>query len=298
MGQRKHKGIVPGGKGFSEAFYENPIDEHKQVWASPQLFSQPVYAPVGLTSEYKGRCRVMHHNSTYLALELVLEGELNFIFEGNEQTVGAGHIVFLHRKAENGFYTDRDGAYSKLSLILSGIQLEFMIKALGLASCDFLKPNDLAEATGRFREIIKMISRSQLGKERLLSERVYSLLLYLAEEWKSGGCQYPEKVQDALDFMESNLHRSINLADIASAAKCSQPTLNRLFHTYLKKSPGSWLLDFRMNFAAQLLESNDLLIKEVSAAIGYKDPLNFSTAFSKKFGYSPRQYRQDKHFRK
>lgn len=278
-------------KRYSDIYFARPVNEQKLVWATPALFAMPLYAPVGLLTEYSGECGVLHHNSFYLAVELILSGSLTFSFHGNQQEVGAGRIVILHRDRINGFSTSSSGYFRKMALILSGAQLDFFVKALSLDSCNVLCPMDFQNATARFAALIDLIRAAEAGTERLLSEQVYSLLLYLANEWRSGGGNYPEQVRLALIYMEGNLQHDIRISDIAKAANCSPATLNRLFERHLQTSPGAWLVECRMNFAAQLLVREDLRIKEVASAAGYRDPLNFSTAFRKRFGCPPKQYR-------
>ena len=171
------------------------------------------------------------------------------------------------------------------------MHLDSLLKTLNLDTCDILCPMDINEIKRRFTEIMTLQHAAQAGTERLLSEKVYSLLLYLGDEWKSEGRKFHPAIQKALDFIEHNMSHPIKLADIALAANCSAATLNRLFNQYLEISPGAWLADLRMKFATQLLEKGGMRIKEIAAVVGFKDPLNFSTAFRKKHGYSPNQYR-------
>ena len=55
-----------------------------------------------------------------------------------------------------------------------------------------------------------------------------------------------------------------------------------------------FLIDFRMHKAASLLVGTADTVKEISMAVGYEDQLTFSKAFKKKFGVSPKYYREHK----
>ena len=47
-----------------------------------------------------------------------------------------------------------------------------------------------------------------------------------------------------------------------------------------------------MNKAAELLDHSDLLVKQVSAEVGYEDAFHFSRVFKRFLGISPRDFRR------
>ena len=53
------------------------------------------------------------------------------------------------------------------------------------------------------------------------------------------------------------------------------------------------ILDFRMEIAASFVRNKAVPLLEASYASGYSDPANFHRAFSKYFGSTPKQYRDD-----
>ena len=57
-------------------------------------------------------------------------------------------------------------------------------------------------------------------------------------------------------------------------------------------SPMQYLLTIRMNNAASLLESTDYSMAEISAIVGYDNPLYFSRLFKKQNRVSPSEYRK------
>lgn len=53
------------------------------------------------------------------------------------------------------------------------------------------------------------------------------------------------------------------------------------------------LRTIRLKHSAELLIQTILQIKEIASAIGYNDPLYFTKSFSKKYGVSPKKYREN-----
>ena len=56
-------------------------------------------------------------------------------------------------------------------------------------------------------------------------------------------------------------------------------------------SPIKHFLNMKMEHACHLLDTGDLSVKGVAAALGYDDPLYFSRSFNKTVGMPPRSYR-------
>ncbi len=65
---------------------------------------------------------------------------------------------------------------------------------------------------------------------------------------------------------------------------------------YFKQKTGinfsEYLNDVRMTRAADMLEQGDCRTYEVSEAVGYQNPKNFTRSFKRRFGKTPREFRQ------
>ena len=101
-------------------------------------------------------------------------------------------------------------------------------------------------------------------------------------------------MEHAIDYIKWNHNRGINVTDIADYIGISRTYLNHVFQKELGVSSQKFLMDFRLHKAANLLISSDLPVTEVSSQVGYDDSLAFSKAFKKKFGLSPKNYRNHK----
>jgi len=80
------------------------------------------------------------------------------------------------------------------------------------------------------------------------------------------------------------------LAELADLCGISVRQLTRGFRTSRTCSIGDYLARRRMDRAQQLLESG-IGIKEIAHRLGFASPGNFSTAFRRATGVSPRQFR-------
>lgn len=79
-----------------------------------------------------------------------------------------------------------------------------------------------------------------------------------------------------------------SVAHLAKRVGTNQCKLKKLFHHYFDNTPYGIVLDIRMQNAYRLLETGTSHIDAVAELVGYNHASNFSAAFSKYFGISPR----------
>ena len=86
----------------------------------------------------------------------------------------------------------------------------------------------------------------------------------------------------------------INIETIAKELRISSGHLRYLFKKSKGIAPKAYLTQLRMNRAAELLETTNYTIGEISKSVGYDDALCFSKAFKKVTKLSPYNYRASK----
>ncbi|MBI3830239.1 MAG: helix-turn-helix transcriptional regulator [Planctomycetes bacterium] len=98
------------------------------------------------------------------------------------------------------------------------------------------------------------------------------------------------QVARALDFIEGQIAKPISLHDLAQHLRLNPEHLSRIFRSRTGKSVGEYILRRKMNFAKELLIASGKSVKEVSASVGFRDPLYFSRQFRKSEGLSPTEF--------
>ncbi len=82
-----------------------------------------------------------------------------------------------------------------------------------------------------------------------------------------------------------------SLTALAERLGFSPRQINRLFSLFYGQSFRDVLSELRLYNAQRLLLRTSLSMAEVAMRVGYREPSGFYTAFRKRFGMSPRQYR-------
>ncbi|NOD93953.1 helix-turn-helix domain-containing protein [Ruegeria sp. HKCCD4884] len=101
------------------------------------------------------------------------------------------------------------------------------------------------------------------------------------------GTTVPAKLKTAIQVMEANLEEPISVPQICKRAGISHRQLDRLFATYIKKTPALYYRDIRLDRARGLVTQTELPIAEVALASGFSSPVHFSRAYKERFGLPP-----------
>lgn len=81
------------------------------------------------------------------------------------------------------------------------------------------------------------------------------------------------------------------LEDIARRVASSRRQLQRAFAEVGHTSFRTYLADYRMGRAAELLGRTEMTVRDIAAAVGYRQPAQFAKAFRRRYGCSPSEYR-------
>lgn len=96
-----------------------------------------------------------------------------------------------------------------------------------------------------------------------------------------------EGIQDAIEYMESNLTQEITVKDVAEKAYVSEFHFQRIFMVLCGFSVSEYIRNRRMALAARELAHSDMKVIDVALKYGYDSPDSFTRAFTKFHGITP-----------
>jgi len=142
----------------------------------------------------------------------------------------------------------------------------------------------------------ELLSNHNESKRLRLKAAILELLaIFLTEAgMPSTGAVVPVgAVRVAIEFMGRNYMRSsLRLPEIAAAAGCSSDHFGRIFGKQAGISPMQYLRHIRIERARLLIQHSAMRISEISAVVGFRDPLHFSRVFRSLSGMSPREFKK------
>lgn len=152
----------------------------------------------------------------------------------------------------------------------------------------------MAQQIAHFREGGHLCKLSLHGNALMLLATQLSYALEEDNKSKvpAGEEKQIELVHAARDILIKEFRSPPSIKDLASLLGTNQFKLKMLFHKYLNTTPYSIVTDMRMNASHALLSKGSLTIGEISQNVGYSHVSNFSLAFKRYFGVSPKEFRR------
>ncbi|MCZ8355797.1 MAG: AraC family transcriptional regulator [Cyclobacteriaceae bacterium] len=96
------------------------------------------------------------------------------------------------------------------------------------------------------------------------------------------------------EVLEKNFQENVSISELAQQVGCSVSTFKRRFEDIYKCTPGSWLLNRRLEEAKILLEATNKSIAEIGYEVGFQNPSHFIQTFKAKFGCTPKRLQRNK----
>ena len=157
------------------------------------------------------------------------------------------------------------------------------------------KPVNPAELQNVVNELLSLKRGVGEHREKLNGENGGSNGGLFGENSPLRICDMPERLFRAIQYVERNLSRSINLNSLADVACLSKFHFSRTFKEYSGLSPMQFVASRRIAKAKQLLQRVDLTIATVALRVGYNDVNDFIRQFKKLTGKTPSQFREARH---
>ncbi len=269
--------------------------KQKQIQVFPLTLMNDESELLYIYSLFRGRADANYHyrQSDFFrfGVEYVREGSLYARQRETWMRIEPGDAFFFQPGVDSEIMTGPEKYCAKDSFCINGKLLMPFLKSSGLESLGFRSGFDWQ----RFERVLDRLQDSscEKGRNNRISHSVlvYEILEILA--FSSSRIPVHPGMAALLNFIRENLDQPLTLPLLARHYGCSQTTLRQRFETVYGKTPHQKLIEIRMEFALKLLLSRpDLSIKEIAGQTGYRNSLNFSTAFRKMFGHSPLRYRE------
>lgn len=126
-------------------------------------------------------------------------------------------------------------------------------------------------------------------------EEVEEYVVRIVKEMCQGqeGKKHHAIIDEVLYYIEKNYQENISLGELAEHKYFMNSSyLSRLFKQETGKTFSRYLMEFRMQRAAEYLEEGDIKINDVAGLCGYNDVSHFIQYFKKQYGCTPEEYKK------
>ena len=227
----------------------------------------------------------------------VASGKAHFYFGGQEKEVTAGHMVLYQPRQEQKydyFSKDKPEVYW---VHFTGGDVKNILRHFAIPMDENVFYSGTASTYAYlFKEMINELQMCKTGYQELLEmylRQIFLLIQRSREEEKPAVSSYlQEEMEHARRYFSEHYNEAISIEDFAQSRGMSVSWFMRNFKQISKVTPMQYILNIRINNAVTLLETTDYNVAEISAIVGYDNPLYFSRIFKKQRGVSPSDYRK------
>lgn len=214
-------------------------------------------------------------------LHYVVSGKGIFVRDGKVYPVNAGEIFIIPPFVETFYKADSKNPWRYTWI---GFQTEEELPEA------FNSPVIKFSGCGGVFEDMYRCRNMENGKSAFLSAKIWELISIVLE---SGNTE-PDYVEKALHCINSEYMNNLTVSEIARRFNIDRCYFSTLFTKAMGVSPSHYLINLRLEKAANLMLTYGESPSVAAMSVGYTDIYNFSKSFKKKYGLSPRQYIQNK----
>lgn len=207
---------------------------------------------------------------------------------------------------------------NKMRMALCGTDISKINKAAesfhsAFADGKIYEPKEIKESYVRFLWFVMEIAKD-LGKlknrkierqkllERIMNAKTRSELMAISNEVLNIVTAEPEVEEDvssitvkrAKSIIHEYYNTGITLDEIASRLNITPEYLGTIFHNESGENFSSYIRNYRMAKAKELLLGTNLKLYEIAERVGYSDPKYFSRVFKESTGMLPADFRKSK----
>ena len=253
-------------------------------------------------------------------VKYVMEGEEIYRLKDEEYTLAKGEYLLTNHYCEGGVLIDSksdvkgiciDVRNDVLTEVLSGQVFpdevnNIFAETSFFTSADFMeKKFDAGQAyVGKFMlQLENTIKPDPYKKYQFSDEFYYHLCENIIKDYVpvlkqlqsinskkfSTKKEILKKVELGKKYLDSNIVKDINIADVAMESCMSEYHFFRLFRQIYGQSPYQYLKNIRLERARDLLQNSRKSLEQVAFEVGYGDVFSLSKAYKQTFGLPPGQ---------
>ena len=223
----------------------------------------------------------------------VEEGGFLLTVDGKTHHVKAGQMVYLPA----GTYFERKICEEKLVKFYTHADLSFGRYRINEIFrfpyvCTVRNPKEAAE---RFEALRRSGNKDTILSVLDANADFLKLVCYFLEESEAVPILKTEKdftLQSTVQYINSNLHRTITVKELATLSGYSTAHFTRKFKRQFGKLPLSYIADIKVSAAKKRLRDTDLSVTAIAEEVGYTDVSLFGQHFKKRVGATPTTYRK------
>lgn len=293
--------VIANVNGFSQYLPVNREAEKWEIYSKDAGYAQvPPGSPYPMIPEDHPRAYAEKVKTGRILREYQLvyitSGTGWFEDEANgRRDIAAGDIFILFPGIKHAYSPYRETGWQEYWVGFAGKHAE-RLRANGLFAPSHpiyhigINTNIMAD----YEQIVQLCRQQTPGFQVLLGAMVLQLLahLHVCKISSNTSHQDSELVQAARSIMQLHVEDGIEVESLANEIGVQYPYLLQIFQQYTGLTPYQYYLQLRIHRSQELLQHDEMSIKEVAAQMSFDNQYYFSRLFKKKTGMTPSEWKK------
>ncbi len=148
------------------------------------------------------------------------------------------------------------------------------------------------DAVGFFEDVCDLLTEGSPASQMRASAMYFDLVSRIIDRLTPGKDRHlPEALKTVTDYIDTDYAADMSVPELSATFHLSESTVYRLFRESLGTTPVSYRNDVRIDRSLKLLRDGRS-IEETASEVGFNSAVYFRTAFIKRTGMTPGEYRK------
>ena len=237
--------------------------------------------------------RIQRESFRFHSIEFVASGKGSLMMHGNTFELRPGMIFCYGPRTPHIIETDPDFPLLKHFVSFVGTNLTNLLKQTIFRRGIPLYAARPFRIRNIFENLIVTGNTPSPNRDALCALLLRQLILMTDDTAMDAETAASPAWQTYLRCRQHIERNFLSLATVKDAAlQCfiDQAYLARLFKRFADETPLQLINRLKINKAAELLNSRNMLVKEAAEAVGFADPYHFSRVFKRVYGIPPKTF--------
>ena len=231
------------------------------------------------------------HWHEFYEIEYVVSGHSVQIVNGIEYEVGPGFAVLLtpadmhayKNVDKNDFLTIRNVKFTPYIL---PPEIQERLNRISAPLCGYCP-----ELSPIFGTLLKEYAGRELARETYVATCITQIcvLLFRFCEETPNSVKTPER--EMIQYIREHFLEPINVETVAGIVHLSPNYFSNFFKKHMGVGFSAYVKKLRLEFAANLLLTSNMTVREVAETAGFNSPAHFLNSFKSVYGATPEKFR-------
>lgn len=242
----------------------------------------------------------LHTHNAFWEFLIVLEGKLINYYNKTETTILPNTIVLLRPNDMHALLYKDKNAVLYINFVITDrlirqtfenakIDYDTICGQTDAISFD-ISENMRIKLHQEFLSVLRLTDNEE--KEKYKRYILFKLINQLQKHYLKASDNYPPMISKLNEYIAQENLYNLNVESLANKMNLSRVSLNKLIQSFYHKTASEFIIEYKMNYAKQLLLMSNKHIYEISDMLGYT-PSSFNKAFKNIYKQLPSDVRKN-----